>query len=49
MPGIFFFRLGLEDIMSLRDQSNPDPTHESRRSDFWQWLQSETFHSISLV
>ncbi len=43
------FRLGLEDLMSLFDQSNPDPSQEARRSEFWLWLPSETFHSIFLV
>ena len=43
------FRLGLEDLMSLLDQSNPDPSQEARRSEFWLWLQSKTFHSIFLV
>ncbi|MFT6381745.1 MAG: hypothetical protein ACJA16_004813 [Akkermansiaceae bacterium] len=43
------FRLGLEDLMSLCDQSNPDPSQEARRSEFWLWLPSETFPSIFLV
>jgi hypothetical protein len=43
------FRLGLEDLMSLFDRSNPDPSQEARRSEFWRWLPSETFHSIFLV
>ena len=43
------FRLGLEDLMSLFDQSNPDPSQEARRSEFWLCPPSETFHSIFLV
>ncbi|MFT7444615.1 MAG: hypothetical protein ACI9AF_001522, partial [Granulosicoccus sp.] len=43
------FRLGQEDLMSLFDQSNPDPSQEARRSKFWLWLPSEIFHSIFLV
>ncbi|MFT6178952.1 MAG: hypothetical protein ACJAQT_002703 [Akkermansiaceae bacterium] len=43
------FRLGLEDLMSLFDQGNPDPSQEARRSEFWLSLPSETFHSIFLV
>jgi hypothetical protein len=43
------FRLGLEDLMSLFDQSNPDPSQEAGRSEFWLWLPSETFPSIFLV
>ncbi|MFT6381030.1 MAG: hypothetical protein ACJAXZ_002516, partial [Akkermansiaceae bacterium] len=35
------FRLGLEDLMSLFDQSNPDPSQEAGRSEFWLWLPSE--------